>query len=79
MEPRKRGRPRVHRETKNVTLSMDPDLWESLKEKALEMGYSTRTQFLTAIARGEITLEQLSAELPEAMECGELPGEQSAT
>jgi hypothetical protein len=75
MESRKRGRPKLNRQVKNVSLDIEPEAWEGLRQKALAMGYRSRTQLLTAIANGEVTMEQIAAATIQEVEQQETLGE----
>lgn len=61
MKSPKGGRPKLLGEdAKTVSLKIEAELWESLEQKALAMGYKNRTQLIRAIAKGDLTVEQLT-------------------
>ncbi|HAJ59993.1 MAG TPA: hypothetical protein DCP31_12625 [Cyanobacteria bacterium UBA8543] len=63
-----RGRPKSDRNTKTVTLRLEPRDWELFRQKAKALGMS-RSQLVQRLARGEIRID--SAILTEELLLGE--------
>ena len=55
------GRPKKYGDTINVSLRMNPEVWDNLQILAQIFGMN-RTELLNAIANGEITLEKKSGD-----------------
>ncbi|NJR40813.1 MAG: hypothetical protein HC781_20710 [Leptolyngbyaceae cyanobacterium CSU_1_4] len=56
---RGRGRPRKERESKTVSLSVNPESWQALQDRAIQLGFSSRSELVDAIGSGLVELSQV--------------------